>query len=1275
MKKQIFYFIFCLLAVLKGYAESFDGVHGLVQRRAPWLAKHIQFEKSDAENESFTLRSKNGKIVVEATGVNAAAVGVNWYLKYYCHRSMSHMGDQLTPLKELPVVDKPVTVKTSLIYRYALNYCTYNYTMSFYTWDDWQWELDWMALNGVNMMLVANGSEAVWQNVLRRMDYSEKEIYDFITGPGYNAWWLMGNIEGWGGPMPQSQIDSRKKMVQKMLARMKSLGIEPLMPGFYGMVPSSLKNKSKAHIIAQGNWGAFVRPDILDPLDPEFDKVAAIFYEETRRLYGSDIRFFSGDPFHEGGTTDGVSLGDAGRAIQNAMQKHYPESVWVLQGWQDNPKPGLLEKLDKRYVLVQELFGENTNNWETRRGYEGTPFIWATVTNFGERPGINGKLQRFVDEVYRASNGEFAQYMKGVGILPEGINNNPVTYELLLELVWHQDKIDVEQWIESYITARYGRMTNEVRAAWKMMLKSIYSSEVGYQEGPPENILCARPSLELKSVSSWGRLAKKYDLKLYKEAALLFAKALPEFRNVRTYRIDLIHFLRQVIANEADSVFADVVDAYQAKDMKKFEKETDKFLAMIDTENELLSQDPFFRLSTWQQQAKDAGGTSAEKSNNLHNLMMLITYWGEHVTSEDNLHDYAYKEWAGMMNTYYKERWIVYFDYLCAQLRGEQAKAPDYFHWEREWVEKNLKMADDAPRMSLEEIVNKITLPAACLSSDLAELTDTKPVDEAKWEQCKSDYNSAWGSTDVRYSRTNVPATQVLAARTWKGAAWKGEKVNALALLWTKRDCKNIRAEVSELKGSGGAVIPASAIRAYFLRYIMTDELSKDGKSGCGYRTNHAEFDSSMVADVLDIRKNYDIKSRHTQPVWISCQVPSDTPSGTYRGKLTFPDSSFAPLDIELKVSGRQLPPAAEWAFHLDLWQNPYSVARYHQVPLWSKEHFAAMRSIFLPLANAGQKCITASIMYQPWGGQTEDPFDSMVMRVQRLDGSWQYNYEVFDRWVEFMMSLGIDREINCYSLIPWKLSFRYYDQASDGMKSVKAEVGTAEYRDYWLPFLKDFARHLKEKGWFGITTIAMDERPMEQMQKAIALIREADADYKVALAGNYHDEIESDIYDYSIASGQVFPADVLAKRQAEGKKSTYYTCCTEARPNMFTFSPPAESSWLAWYAAAENFDGYLRWAYNSWVKEPLQDTRFRTWAAGDCFLFYPGGRSSVRMEKLLEGIQDFEKVRILKAEFRNHPAKLKRIGQILSDFRLERLTSTPSEQMVDKARKAINNF
>ena len=194
--KQFFSVLFVLLCVVgTGYAATFDGVRELVSRRAPWLGKHIQFKEiASSDGDCFILQTVGKKLVVQATGANAAAVGVNWYLKYYCHRSMSHLGDQLAPVTELPVIGQPVTVKTTSIYRYALNYCTFNYTMSFYDWDDWQWELDWMALNGVNLMLVANGSEAVWQNTLRRMNYSEKEIADFITGPAYNAWWLMGKI-------------------------------------------------------------------------------------------------------------------------------------------------------------------------------------------------------------------------------------------------------------------------------------------------------------------------------------------------------------------------------------------------------------------------------------------------------------------------------------------------------------------------------------------------------------------------------------------------------------------------------------------------------------------------------------------------------------------------------------------------------------------------------------------------------------------------------------------------------------------------------------------------------------------------------------------------------------------------------------------------------------------------------------------------------------------------------------------------------------------------
>lgn len=146
-----------------------------------------------------------------------------------------------------------------------------------------------------------------------------------------------------------------------------------------------------------------------------------------------------------------------------------------------------------------------------------------------------------------------------------------------------------------------------------------------------------------------------------------------------------------------------------------------------------------------------------------------------------------------------------------------------------------------------------------------------------------------------------------------------------------------------------------------------------------------------------------------------------------------------------------------------------------------------------------------------------------------------------------------------------------------------------------------------------------MDERSMEDMQQAIKLIKYSDPNYKISLAGNYHPEIEAAIYDYCIAFGQEFSEKIKERREKQGLESTVYACFTEPLPNTFTFSAPAEAVWIGWHAAAGNYDGYLRWAYNSWTESPLQDSRFRSWAAGDCYLVYPDGRSSIRFERLIE--------------------------------------------------------
>ena len=559
---------------------------------------------------------------------------------------------------------------------------------------------------------------------------------------------------------------------------------------------------------------------------------------------------------------------------------------------------------------------------------------------------------------------------------------------------------------------------------------------------------------------------------------------------------------------------------------------------------------------------------------------------------------------------------------------------------------------------------------------EYTELTDTKPHDNAEtWEKLSTPTCLSWASTDVRYPKLSIP--KVEKNNRWQTKAWKNERVNAQAVLWTKADIDGATLSVSDLK-NGSSIIPASAITTNFVRYVMTDELNKDRQGGCGHRENKAEWDSSIVADVLDIVKIHDIKAQSTQPIWMNVWVPADARPGKYKGTLTVSAKNLKPmnLQVEIDVTDRVLPAAKDWAFHLDLWQNPYSVARYHQVPLWSKEHFDAMRPIMKMLADAGQKIITTTIMHKPWAGQTEDHFDSMVFRMKNIDGTWTYDYTVFDKWVEFMMNeVGIDKQINCYTMIPWALTFDYFDQATNRTQFVNVKPGEPGYDDYWGNFLKDFSRHLRQKSWFDKTTIAMDERPMEAMQEAIKVIRQADPEFKISLAGVYHPEIEADLYDYSIAYGHNFPADVKARREKNGQISTVYTCCSEAFPNTFTFSEPAEAVWTVIHATAGNYDGYLRWAVNSWTLDPLRDSRFRTWAAGDCYSIYPGPRSSIRFERLVEGLQDCEKIRILRGELKG--AKLEKLNKTIAKFTPDGMATSQQSatEMVNELSKVLDTY
>ena len=269
------------------------------------------------------------------------------------------------------------------------------------------------------------------------------------------------------------------------------------------------------------------------------------------------------------------------------------------------------------------------------------------------------------------------------------------------------------------------------------------------------------------------------------------------------------------------------------------------------------------------------------------------------------------------------------------------------------------------------------------------------------------------------------------------------------------------------------------------------------------------------------------------------------------------------------------------------------------------------------------------------------------------------------------MMGVGINQQIDCYTIVPWHLSFEYFDETVNCTRVLKLKPGTQEYADFLLPFLKDFAAHLKQKGWFDKTCIAMDERPMEMLRAAWDVLYKADPNYRIEGAADYYPEVEPKMYDLSVTyQHKLLSEEVLRVRKESGKKVTFYTCCGPERPNTFTFSPPAESTVMGWHAMAAGYDGYLRWAYNSWVKAPNQDGRFRTWASGDCFLAYPGG-SSIRMERLVQGIQDFEKIKILRTELKG--AKLELLNKTVEMFRPNVFPAeNNAAEMINKAEAVL---
>lgn len=559
------------------------------------------------------------------------------------------------------------------------------------------------------------------------------------------------------------------------------------------------------------------------------------------------------------------------------------------------------------------------------------------------------------------------------------------------------------------------------------------------------------------------------------------------------------------------------------------------------------------------------------------------------------------------------------------------------------------------------------------IAETFVEPEDPSPSKDENWSAVSEGLHASMVSSDVRFVKSVIPVIEQ--SNSWTGEAWKGERVSTQMVLWSKDSIHKVALEISDFTSEDGSTLPSSIAQLRFVKYVITDEFA----SGCGYRKPE-DFASSLAADALEPVNSYEIRAQETRPVWVTIDVPQDAHPATYSSTMTLniEGQDSQEFNFQINVIDRTMPVGTDWKFHLDLWQNPYAVARFHKVEPWSQEHWNLLKPLMKRLADAGQKVITVSLNKRPWGGQTFDQFEAMIDWKKKADGTWEYDYTIFDDWVQFMMDLGVKNQISCYSMVPWGNEFYYFDEKENKEVKIKAAPGTKDYEDLWVPFLSAFKKHLVEKGWNTITRIAMDERGPKEMKAMLKLINDVAPEFGVSLADNHksYKLYPNELKDLSVAFGATVDEEDLKYRKANGYISTHYVCCSDGFPNVFTFSPPAEGVFIGWYSIAAEFDGFLRWAYNSWVENPLQDSRFRAWPAGDTYIVYPDNRSSIRFETLREGIQDAEKIRILREDFskRNMQAELDQLNTIVSQFNI---TSKPKnlEAMLSAAKKDLNDL
>ncbi|KAL8227831.1 hypothetical protein R6Q57_015415 [Mikania cordata] len=693
--------------------------------------------------------NKSPEILIKGTTAVELASGLHWYIKYSCgaHVSWDKTGGiqiaSIPPPGNLPPVTKEgIMIQRPVPWNYYQNVVTSSYSYVWWDWERWEKEIDWMALQGINLPLAFTGQETIWQKVFMDFNISARDLNNFFGGPAFLAWARMGNLHAWGGPLSQNWLDQQLVFQKQILSRMIELGMTPVLPSFSGNVPAALRDIfPSANITRLGDWNTvngnprWCCTYLLDPSDPLFIQIGEAFIKKQIKEYGDVTDIYNCDTFNENSppTSDPTYISTLGSAVYEAMSKANKDAVWLMQGWlfySDSAfwKPpqmkALLHSVPFGKMIVLDLFADVKPVWESSSQFYGTPYVWCMLHNFGGNIEMYGVLDTLASGPIDARISDNST-MVGVGMCMEGIEHNPVVYELMSEMAYQKDKVNVEDWLKIYSRRRYGKAVKQAESAWEILHQSIYNCSDGIADhntdyivkfpdwDPYLNIYSSFSKQNLITMHSNRRsILTESDLTLPQphmwysandviNALKHFIDAGKDLADSLTYRYDLVDLTRQVLSKHANQVYLDVLTAFQHKHLKALESHCQKFGQIITDIDELLASDDNFLLGTWLESAKKLALTPSEKRQYEWNARTQVTMWYDTTTTnQSQLHDYANKFWSGLLADYYLPRASMYFDRLLESLRDN--KRFEIAEWREEWISYSNNWQQDTKVYSVE---------------------------------------------------------------------------------------------------------------------------------------------------------------------------------------------------------------------------------------------------------------------------------------------------------------------------------------------------------------------------------------------------------------------------------------------------------------------------------------------------------------------------------------------------------------------------------------------